>query len=263
MSALDERVHGLLARLLGSREPRRLEEALRVLAKWRSHVLQAELVRRSGVEVLGGPFRGMTYLATSSEGCHIPKLLGCYEAELHPAIERAAASGYARVLNIGSAEGYYAVGLARRLPAARIGAFDADPKAQKACQALAQKNGVATRIEVGGTFAAQDFAKYAGEKTLVFCDIEGAELELLDPAASPALAGMDLIVECHDCFNPEISPTLMKRFAPTHEAELLHERAHDAALPDFLERLGELDRLLAVWEWRAGPTPWLVLRSRP
>jgi hypothetical protein len=32
---------------------------------------------------------------------------------------------------------------------------------------------------------------------LVLCDIEGAERELLNPVVSPALAGMDLIVESH------------------------------------------------------------------
>ena len=264
MRGLNERVHADLARLLASAEPgqRKLDAALRVLCKWRSHLLQAELVRRHGVEVLSGPFRGMSYLAASREGCHIPKLLGCYEAELHPAIEQAAARGYRHVINIGSAEGYYAVGFARRLPAARIGAFDTDPLAQDACRALAAKNGVADRIEVGGSFRQEEFARYSGESALVFCDIEGAELQLLDPKAAPALAGMDLIVECHDCFNPAISPALAERFAATHEVELVRQSGRDAALPEMFAPLSELDRLIAVWEWRSGPTPWLVLRSR-
>jgi hypothetical protein len=148
------------------------------------------------------------------------------------------------------------------LPAARIGAFDADPAAQKACRSLAAKNGVAERLEIGGIFQPQDFARYAAEKTLVLCDIEGAELELLDPAAAPALAAMDVIVECHDCFNPAISPELARRFEPTHEVQKLEQRMREVALPDLFDRLGELDRLLAVWEWRSGPTPWLVMRSR-
>ncbi len=210
---LHETVCAELGRLLasGGADPRRLDAALRILCKWRSHVLQAELVRRFGVVVQGGPFRGMTYLAASSESCHIPKLLGCYEIELHPAIERAAARSYARVLNIGSAEGYYAIGLARRLPGARVGAFDADAVAQKACRSL---------------------------------------------------AAMHVIVECHDCFNPAISAELARRFAPTHDIEKREQKARDVALPDLFDRLGELDRLLAVWEWRGGPTPWLVMRAR-
>jgi hypothetical protein len=31
-------------------------------------------------------------------------------------------------------------------------------------------------------------------------------------------------------------------------------------LPGWFSELGHLDQLLVVWEWRAQPTPWLVLR---
>ena len=33
-------------------------------------------------------------------------------------------------------------------------------------------------------------------------------------------------------------------------------------VPPWFTRLGHLDQLLATWEWRSGPTPWLVMRSR-
>jgi hypothetical protein len=26
--------------------------------------------------------------------------------------------------------------------------------------------------------------------------------------------------------------------------------------------LSHMDRLLAIWEWRSGPTPWLVMRPK-
>ncbi len=29
-----------------------------------------------------------------------------------------------------------------------------------------------------------------------------------------------------------------------------------------LRELTELDKLIAVWEWRSGPTPWLVMTPR-
>jgi len=33
-------------------------------------------------------------------------------------------------------------------------------------------------------------------------------------------------------------------------------------LPPMFGKLGHLDQLLALWEWRMGPTPWLLLASR-
>ena len=32
--------------------------------------------------------------------------------------------------------------------------------------------------------------------------------------------------------------------------------------PGWFNQLAHLDQLLAVWEWRSGPTPWLVMKAR-
>jgi hypothetical protein len=47
-------------------------------------------------------------------------------------------------------------------------------------------------------FTPADFAAYAGQKVLLMCDIDGAECELMDPQASPALKGTDNIVESRE-----------------------------------------------------------------
>jgi hypothetical protein len=33
-------------------------------------------------------------------------------------------------------------------------------------------------------------------------------------------------------------------------------------LPEWMEGLSDMDRLLALWEWRTGPTPWLWMQRR-
>ena len=35
----------------------------------------------------------------------------------------------------------------------------------------------------------------------------------------------------------------------------------DSALPDWMAEMSDLDRLLALWEWRTGPTPWLWMEK--
>jgi hypothetical protein len=32
--------------------------------------------------------------------------------------------------------------------------------------------------------------------------------------------------------------------------------------PQWFCNLAHLDQVLATWEWRSGPTPWLVMRAR-
>ena len=79
-----------------------------------------------GLTVSGGPFAGLTYPDREPISL-VPKLLGIYERELHGAVEAAVLGQPEVIVNVGAADGYYAVGLARRCPSATVHAFEADP----------------------------------------------------------------------------------------------------------------------------------------
>lgn len=249
---------------LMSGEPtaQRLNMALRHLAKWRAHVLENALVERSGDRVLSGPFKGMIYPTRTSEGSRNPRLIGCYEASLAQVIEDIVADGYDTVVDIGAAEGYYAVGLALRMPRARIIARDTDQNAHAACAQIAEANGVSARVEIGGAVDHEDFAEMIRGRTVIICDIEGAEESLLDPVAAPALRNADLLVEVHEGMKAGRVDLLSKRFGPSHEIRRIERRLDDSGLPGWTNDLGDLDRLLLMWEWRSTPTPWLWMRRK-
>ncbi|MCC7273299.1 MAG: hypothetical protein IT561_11585 [Alphaproteobacteria bacterium] len=259
---LNDRVVGYVAEDLADgtlSNRQRLGKMLPMLCRWRATLMRDKLLEDFRGVVQAGPFAGLSGMDQVLEGCHVPKLLGSYERELHGVVERIVATPYDVVVNVGCAEGYYAVGLARRMPRARFYTFDTNEAAQAACARVAQMNGVADRMRIAGTLAGADFAALRDGRTLVVCDIEGAEGELLDPAAHPALAGMDVLVECHDCFIPGMAATIAARFAPTHAVERHEPRQLPFDLPAAFARVPELDRLLALWEWRSGPTPWLFM----
>jgi hypothetical protein len=96
------------------------------------------------------------------------------------------------------------------------------------------------------------------------CDIEGAEQELLDPALAPDLVGMDIIVESHECIIKGLTQTLLDRFSVTHEITLIQDtgQRYFEVLPKDYEKWANLDQLVATWEWRSGPTPWMVMKSK-
>lgn len=236
--------------------------ALRLLSKWRSQVLANTYVARQGVTVSQGPFAGMEYLSASTEGALISRLIGCYEAELHPHFDAIVAEGLDDVIDVGCAEGYYAVGLARRYPHLTVHARDISDAARTACAALAAKNGVSDRVKVGGEFAPADFQAFAGRRVLVLVDAEGAEVDILRPDLAPALSGMKLIVETHDVFRPGALAAMVERFTPTHDILRVDAAPKTYEQPDWLAELSHLDQVLAAWEWRARPTPWLVMRPR-
>ncbi len=262
-----ERVLDMLKDILAAEQLRpeaKLYRALRLLAKYRSELIAQQLIRRGGLSVRIGPFADMTMMQTRTEGCLAPKLLGCYEQELHEVLRSLPEQKYQSVVNIGCAEGYYAVGLARLLPDTTIWAYDIDPSARKTCAALAEENGVSDRVRIGERFSHSDFEQFDDRRTLVVCDVEGGEVELMDPNAAPALRSMDILIEMHDCFDPAISGRVLERFESSHDIQFVRPGARN--LGDFpeLEKLEHLDQLLALWEWRAGPTPWAYMTvSRP
>lgn len=59
-----------------------LNNALRLLGKWRSVLIQNTLLKHHGTIVMQGPLSGLEFINQSAEGCHIAKILGCYEQRL-------------------------------------------------------------------------------------------------------------------------------------------------------------------------------------
>lgn len=237
-----------------------LNDLLRALGRWRSKALAQTFLSHEGPRIATGPFAGMAYVTKAAEGALIPRLLGTYESELHPHLRAIAAEGLDCVIDVGCAEGYYAVGLARLMPQITVHAFDTDPAARAACADLAERNGVADRVVVGGEFRPDGFQPFAGRRALVMVDAEGAEVEILQPALSPALADMKIVVETHDALRPGALALMTERFKATHRIVRVDQQPQSVELPAWLRELPPLDQLLAVWEWRAAPTPWLVMR---
>ena len=241
-----------------------LNNSIRFLGKWRSAVIQNILIRREGTQVLSGPFKGMKFLESSMEGCHIPKLLGCYEQPLFLHIEKLINSEFEVIVNIGCAEGYYAVGLALRMQRAKILAFDSNIKAQVACRKLAQLNDVSERIQIEGTCGPNEFNKIDPKKALILCDIEGAEKELLNPEKIEILKKFTMVIESHECLEAGVTELLINRFHPTHDIIRVNDNGarNPSDLPNWFYELPHLDQLIATWEWRSGPTPWLIIAPK-
>lgn len=263
-SDLTRTVHAdLLKMLQASPSPEQLNNALRHLAKWRAKLIHNTIVQKTGHIIKNGPFAGMHYGVASTEGGSVPRLIGGYEAGLAPVIDQIVESAPALIIDVGCAEGYYAVGLARRLPAATVWARDANSDALANCTKLAELNGVADRVETGGIMVHRDFDICLRHRSVVICDIEGAELDLLQPSLAKGLFAADILVECHTHADPQVVAIISDRFAKTHNIQEIGREIDVSALPLWMESSSDLDRLLALWEWRSQPTPWLWMTAKP
>ncbi|MGB0695008.1 MAG: hypothetical protein ACPGOY_05120 [Rhodospirillaceae bacterium] len=223
---------------------------------YRLAFLKQRVRERLGTNIVAGPFQGMRFDIGPVGSCLLPKLLGTYEQELHPVIRKAVRRGYKRIINLGCAEGLYAVGFKRLMPDTEIIAVDILPEARAKCQAMAELNGVELVISDG--LAHSDLARLCTPDTLIWSDIEGAEEDLLDPEAVPALKTTDMVVELHETAIEALPP----RYKASHDVKLLMPGVHGFAWPGFLDDVSDIDLALLQWEMRYGPLPWAVMTSK-
>lgn len=251
--------------------PDSVRQPLRALLmpRWQ---LAAFLVRQAARRrAVAGPFQGMRIELSPLSSRHLlGYILGSQELELREAINDIIARSYRTILNVGAADGYYAVGLALRSPDARVEAFEALLELHPLIARTAAANGVADRVAVGGACTRallRERLTAAEGPTLILMDIEGGEVELLDPLAVPQLARSDILVETHDAFVAEATATLMHRFGNTHDIACYTARPRVLGdFPsDFLPSLRRWLPNLAVElmnERRTGLQRWLMLTTK-
>lgn len=209
----------------------------------------ARYVERNGCTVRRGPFAGMIYPREAALNRHsIPKLLGTFEQELHGALSDASKRRYDLVIDIGSAEGYYAVGLARMLRT-NVLAFDPEPIERALCTEAAQLNGVTDRVELKDLFRPEDIREFKNKRVLCICDCEGFEGQIFTSQTVSATARWDLLIELHG----EAAQTLPRLQWP-QKTRLIESVRRTGIYPE-LAGLGEPEKLIS--EYRGGPQQWL------
>ena len=228
--------------------------------------LRAQIVRRFVLGqrkpiVRSGPFNGLRYVRSAVGSSYYPKLVGCYERELHDQVEQFIESSPELIIDIGAAEGYYACGLARRLPRTKVIAFEAQEHGRELLQEMARANDVS--VDIRGLCGAAQLAEALGDQNscLVVCDIEGGELSLLDPESIPALRFVSFLVETHPDKAEGVESELIARFKSSHEIEVIPTRSPSLSDLEF-----ERPNWLVKKYWpsltgeRSAPTPWLAMR---
>lgn len=189
-----------------------------ILRDWPTKKVHALVEQATASRRCLGLFDGMQYVSRSIGSEYYPKILGTYEKELIPVFEDLLRKPFETFIDIGAAEGYYAVGMALKTDW-NIIAFEADPTTP--LPELAELNQLESRIDLRIACDLGDLQDCLVEfpKALLLVDVETAEFSLLDPRFIPELRTTTIIVEVHDCFLHGIGERLKNRFASTHTIE--------------------------------------------
>jgi hypothetical protein len=253
----------LAPRYMLARSARRWRElSERLEREWGCSDLTNRFVREYGAAVRHGPFAGLRYVQETHHRHLACKLLGAYECELHAVWREVLQRDYSQIIDIGCAEGYYAVGLARRCPRAEVVAFDTDAWARRVVELMARSNGV-TNLTINNVCTPQWLQVHLRSGAFVLCDCEGAEDQLLDPAEVPLLFTCDLLVELHEARARGVTARFLQRFGESHDLAVIRARTTDPMDYAELQGLGEAERRLAVSDLRGEQDQqWLYASSK-
>ena len=232
-----------------------------IKASWaRRAELTSLIYNRTGGKVYQGPFEGMKILHKFSwgDGDCASKLLGLYECELFEAIEKVIDHNPDTILNIGCAEGYYGIGLARRTGVKTV-LVDVNETAINIARENAQVNGV-NKILFTTDCTIENYRSFlqAPLKPFIFMDCEGAEEDILDLEKIPELAKTIIMVESHDCNRPGLTDKLTARFQDTHTIVKISQGNKNPYLP-ITEDLDDYDKMLLCVEARPSTMYWLYM----
>jgi hypothetical protein len=237
-------------------------------ALWPSPYLLRLVMERSNACVIAGPFKGLQYLRESFGIALYPKILGCYERELHPAVNEIIASGFDRIVDVGAAEGYYAVGLAMRCPRIPVVAFESAGEGRMLLREMAQLNRVSDHLDIRAACNPVELARVleSGEgRHLLICDCEGYEDALLDLDEVPALRNATILVELHEFLCRGISQRIRSRFESSHTIEEIRaEKRHADEFPISTLYTRLMPRKYLVWavsEGRPEGMNWFWMKS--
>ena len=216
---------------------------------------------RSGRVVMSGPFKGLKYPPHMIGNALYSKYLGIYEKEIHVFLTRLKEIDFNKIVDVGAAEGYYVIGAALLFPKAKVVAFEAGIDGQHSIQRMSKLNHVESRVDINGFCHISDLnnvLESSEGETLVIMDVEGAEIQLLDPIQVPALSKAFILVETHDFCSPSCASTIYERFSSSHRIQSVSSCSRTSAdlpfpcsssfLSKWLLHVGS-DQRCAVQDW--------------
>jgi len=221
------------------------------------HLFFKDLIIKDGL------FVGMKYPSFKAIcSALIPKLSGTYENELNVIFQKLRVNKYDIIVDIGCAEGYYAVGLAMLFPNTPIYAFDTDIEARELCYDMALLNQVQEQVIINGECTIENLSTLInGKRCLIISDCEGHEEKLFTDERSHVFSKCDLIVELHPFENKNIKKDIYDALSNGHQVQFISSLDTNRKAFELSENyihFSNLQKAQIVDEKRPHTMDWLI-----
>jgi hypothetical protein len=236
------------------------------LRPWKSpidHMLLISVQFIGSKKVIAGPFKGLKFMQRFPTR---PMLLGIWEKEISFLWNSLRDIKF--IIDIGAAEGFYAVGLAKKYPDKMVYAFEMNEKTQKLLKDVSFKNSV-TNIEIRGKCEFKDLQDLGKrlEDSLIIMDCEGYEIELLMKDSISIYRRTHMVVEVHEMYSPGCTKLIKERFSASHSITEIKGKNRD--IRDWPTKLRILkhffpEKVLLHFmdEGRPYPMNWLYMKPK-
>jgi hypothetical protein len=191
------------------------------------------------------------------------KLMGLYECEVVDVLVQAAQGGRSTLIDMGAADGFFAVGCLQNDMFKMAVAYEATEAGRSALGDNAHRNGVADRLKIRGRVEATTIPDLVRSGTnladaVVLCDIEGGEFDLFTIENLKALRQAVLIIEAHDwSADKDTLDELVDRARKYFDVRRFRTGARDLSGIECLHDWSDNDRWLVASEGRRELGTWI------
>jgi len=227
------------------------------------------LLRLHGERVAYGRFKGLKIRKDVWWGRYSlsSKILGVYEEHVLDALFDLQPSVNGPFVDIGAADGYFAIGAVVSGLCDTVYAYEISEKGRERLASNAAANGCAgkVRIEAEANFESLSALMKKHEQALLLIDIEGCEFDLLDERMLDLLKSCSLIVELHPWMAEngyEKQRRLIDMAKAKFNARLIEREVYAPNQFEELKEFSDDERLLALSEGREKNMQWLVMTPK-
>lgn len=213
-------------------------------------------------KVTGGPFSGLCYENRIYFGPVTPRWLGTYEKELWEVVRKIEKFAPEEIVDIGSAEGYYSLGLSNILRETPVYSYETNPLSIWQQTRLKKLNSI-KNLYIRRYCDKEQLASHGKGRSVIISDIEGFEMVLFSPEVVSKLDKSLVIIEVHNHAEhslDNVSANLISRFSPTHSIIKISTTKRTIADWEF-DELGNFsaeEKLEFMDEYRNLDQHWLI-----
>lgn len=196
-------------------------------------------------------------------------IAGAYEVEVQDWLATNVSPGNRNLLNIGAADGLYAIGLLKAGLATRAFCFEMDKRSRNQLAANAALNSIdPDQINVFGQFVslgsheAMELSQFSYVDSLFIVDAEGGEYEFVDEDFCKRFSQSSGIIELHKTNDDSKLQTLMSNLNSFFEITHLETTQRNPQEFPLLRDLPDDYRWVTMSEGRMYPGHWLALTPK-